>query len=105
MYESTFVFENDFAAVLPPPGPLPPPLLHPLLAQEPVQGNCDVLIFHPRHDLTLPRLETSEIVRIVDEWIAVYEKRGRQEGIKYIQIFEVRPLSTCINIANFVCTE
>ena len=101
MYESTFVFENDFAAVLPPPGPNQPPPLHPLLQQEPVQGNCDVLIFHPRHDLTLARLEAKDIIGIIDQWISTYKQRGGQEGIEYIQIFEVCSLHlTCTNFIN-----
>ncbi|KAI0318060.1 galactose-1-phosphate uridyl transferase [Amylostereum chailletii] len=88
VYEHTTVFENDFAAVLPPPGPIAPPAPHPLLSTQPVQGHCDVLIFHPRHDLTLARLSPADIERIIDEWIAVYNTRGRQDGVKYVQIFE-----------------
>lgn len=59
------------------------------MTTEPVQGGCDVLIFHPRHDLTLAKLSLSDIERVINEWKAVYEKRGRQEGISYVQIFEV----------------
>ncbi|KAH9925316.1 HIT-like domain-containing protein [Fomitopsis serialis] len=87
-YEHTTVFENDYAAVLPPPGPAAPPAPHPLLTTEPVQGGCDVLCFHPRHDLTLARLPVPDIERIVEEWCAIYSKRGSQEGIQYVQIFE-----------------
>ncbi|KAI0747790.1 galactose-1-phosphate uridylyltransferase [Daedaleopsis nitida] len=87
-YEHTMVFENDFAAVLPPPAPAAPPAPHPLLKTEPVQGGCDVLCFHPRHDLTLARLSTPDIERIIEEWTSVYKKRGGEEGIKYVQIFE-----------------
>ena len=84
------VFENDYAAVLPPPGPSAPPPPHPLLMTEPVQGGCDVICFHPRHDLTLARLSISDIERVLEEWCTVYNKRGHQEDIKYVQIFEVR---------------
>lgn len=87
-YEHTMVFENDYAAVLPPPGPAAPPAPHPLLTTQPVQGGCDVLIFHPRHDLTLARLSLLDIERIIGEWCEVYRKRGAQEGINYVQIFE-----------------
>ncbi|EIW60688.1 galactose-1-phosphate uridylyltransferase [Trametes versicolor FP-101664 SS1] len=87
-YEHTTVFENDYAAVLPPPGPAAPPAPHPLLTTEPVQGGCDVICFHPRHDLTLARLPHKDIERIIDEWSAIYKKRGEQEGIEYVQIFE-----------------
>ncbi|TRM59460.1 HIT-like domain-containing protein [Schizophyllum amplum] len=87
-YEHTFVFENDFAAILPPPMPAAPQPPHPLLASEPVQGGCDVIIFHPRHDLTLARLAIPDIERIIDEWVGIYKRRGTQEGIEYVQIFE-----------------
>lgn len=85
------VFENDFAAVLPPPSPLAPPAPHPLLTTQPVQGGCDVLIFHPRHDLSLARLSIPDIERVLDEWCTIYRKRGTEDGIEYVQIFEVRP--------------
>jgi UDPglucose--hexose-1-phosphate uridylyltransferase len=89
-YEQIFVFENDYAAVLPPPGPLAPPAPHPLFKMEPVQGGCDVLIFHRRHDLTLARFSLEDINKVIEEWCKIYLRRGRQEGIKYVQIFEVR---------------
>ncbi|THV08086.1 galactose-1-phosphate uridyl transferase [Dendrothele bispora CBS 962.96] len=87
-YEHTYTFENDYAAILPPPVPAPPPVSHPLLTIQPVSGGCDVLIFHPRHDLTIPRLTLEDISRIIEEWIRIYRKRGAEEGIKHVQIFE-----------------
>ncbi|KAJ7070339.1 galactose-1-phosphate uridyl transferase [Mycena belliarum] len=87
-FEHTYAFENDFAAVLPAPAPIAPIAPHPLLATEPVHGGCDVLVFHPRHDLTLSRLTLPDIERVINEWIAIYTKRSQQEGIKYVQIFE-----------------
>ncbi|VDB93789.1 unnamed protein product [Peniophora sp. CBMAI 1063] len=87
-YVNTFVFENDFAAVLPGPPPTAPSVPHPLLQTEPVAGGCDVLCFHPRHDLTLARLELSDIEHVINEWVSIYLRRGKQEGIKYVQIFE-----------------
>ncbi|KAF7295194.1 Galactose-1-phosphate uridylyltransferase [Mycena indigotica] len=88
VYEQTFTFENDFAAILPPPAPAPPVPSHPLLISQPVHGGCDVILFHPRHDLTLSRLALEDIGHIIEEWIAIYVKRSMQEGIKYVQIFE-----------------
>ncbi|KAG6850474.1 hypothetical protein H0H93_012895 [Arthromyces matolae] len=87
-YEHTYIFVNDFAAVLPGPIPAPPVAPHPLLSAVPVQGTCDVLIFHPKHNLTLARLQSADIERIITEWIQIYQLRGSQEGIKYVQIFE-----------------
>lgn len=87
-YTQTFIFQNDYAAVLPPPGPAAPPAPHPLLATQPVQGACDVLCFHPRHDLTLAQLDVKDIGVVIGEWCGIYQRRGSQEGIEYVQIFE-----------------
>jgi len=94
-YEHTMTFVNDFAAVLPPPGPAAPPEPHHLLKTEPIQGGCDVIIFHPRHDLTLARLPIPDIERVIEEWCAVYTTRGAEDGINYVQIFEVRRSQPC----------
>ncbi|KAF9532386.1 galactose-1-phosphate uridyl transferase [Crepidotus variabilis] len=87
VYENTHSFENDFAAVLPVAPEAPTPL-HPLMTVEPVHGACDVIIFHPRHDLTMSRLQPKEIEQVIEEWIRIYVMRGTQEGIKYVQLFE-----------------
>ncbi|KAJ7273415.1 galactose-1-phosphate uridyl transferase [Mycena rebaudengoi] len=91
-YDQTYTFENDFASVLPAPMPAAPVAPHPLLATEPVHGGCDVLIFHPRHDLTLSQLALEDIERIIEEWVRIYTKRSLQEGIQYVQIFENKGL-------------
>jgi len=59
-----------------------------MLTSEPIHGACDVIIFHPRHIMTLAQLDVLDIERVINEWIRVYLKRGREEGIKYVQIFE-----------------
>ncbi|KAI0290461.1 galactose-1-phosphate uridyl transferase [Russula brevipes] len=87
-YEHTKVFPNDYASVLPPPHPIQTDPPHPLLASEPVVGACDVLVFHPRHDLTLARLSLEDIAHIVAEWTDVYKRRGSEKSTKYVQIFE-----------------
>ncbi|THH05978.1 hypothetical protein EW145_g4403 [Phellinidium pouzarii] len=90
VYSSTFTFSNDFAALAPAPVPSPPEPVHPLLETRPVHGHCDVLVFHPRHDLSLARLKPAAISSIIDEWTRVYAKRSSDDGIRYIQIFEAR---------------
>jgi UDPglucose--hexose-1-phosphate uridylyltransferase len=95
-YTQTFTFENDFAAVLPAPAPEAPTPVHPLMISEPVHGACDVLLFHPRHDLTIARMTIKDIEFIIDDWIRIYHKRGSQTGIEYVQIFEV-------SIEPFIC--
>lgn len=88
------VFDNDFPSLLQPPGPKQPTASHPLFQSQPVQGACDVIVFHPRHDLTLALLSEEDIRSIIKEWKRVYLARGTQLGVKYIQIFEVSLIST-----------
>ncbi|KAJ2920925.1 hypothetical protein H1R20_g16167, partial [Candolleomyces eurysporus] len=87
-YASIFAFPNDFAAVLPPPLPTLSSTPHPLLRIEPVVGACDVVVFHPRHDLTLAQLGDVEIMNVIEEWCKIYIERGYQPDIQHVQIFE-----------------
>ena len=64
-YDSTFVFTNDFSALLP-EAPSPPETEHPLLRAQPLAGECRVICFSPRHDLTLPELPLSDIREVID---------------------------------------
>lgn len=84
-YETTFVFTNDFAALL--PGvPEPESNDHPLLRREAVRGTCQVICFSPRHDLTLAQFAPSQLRRVVDLWAERAEALGRTW--RWVQIFE-----------------
>lgn len=88
-YEHTFVFTNDFAALLPdtPEGEYRADGL--LLAQsEP--GTCRVVCFAPRHDLTLSLMDQESLCRVVDTWVAQVEELGADPSINYVQVFENR---------------
>lgn len=84
-YESTFVFTNDFAALLPdtPAASLAP---HPLLRAESEQGTCQVICFSPRHDLTLPEMTVEEIRIVVDVWAEQTTELGQRYD--WVQVFE-----------------
>lgn len=84
-YTSTFVFTNDFAALLPDTPPTAPSE-NPLLRSESEQGECRVICFSPRHDLTLPEMEISEIRRVVDVWAEQVIELGQR--YRWIQLFE-----------------
>lgn len=83
-YRHTFVFDNDFAALLPdaPPGGEP----HPLLRLEAVRGTCRVICFSPRHDLTLPEMPAADIRRVVDVWAEQTTELGQE--YRWVQVFE-----------------
>lgn len=96
-YTGTFVFTNDFSALLAdtPPGRSEP---HPLLLAESAAGICRVVCFSPRHDLTMAGMETPAIEKVVESWVAQYVELSQTPGIEYTQIFENRgALMGCSN--------
>lgn len=86
-YSDTFVFENDFAALLPNTDEEPVPD-SPLLLSVPEQGQCLVVCFSPRHDLTLPELELPAIEHVLDTWTSASSDLARKEFVQYVQVFE-----------------
>lgn len=90
-YTSTYVFENDFAALKP---DIPQATTdlggNGLLRAETERGVCRVLCFDPRHDLTLATMNVEGIRRVVDLWAAQTTELGARPEIHYVQIFENR---------------
>ncbi|MEZ4768733.1 MAG: UDP-glucose--hexose-1-phosphate uridylyltransferase [Caldilineales bacterium] len=84
-YTSTFVFTNDFAALLPDSPPAPAEG-HPLMRAESEQGTCRVICFSPRHDLTLPEMPLADIRAVVDVWAEQVSELGRT--YRWVQVFE-----------------
>jgi UDPglucose--hexose-1-phosphate uridylyltransferase len=95
-YERTFVFTNDFAALLPdtPPGEATAGAggaeHSPLLLARSERGTCRVVCFSPRHNLTLAEMATEDLAAVVDVWAEQYQELGAMEQIGYVQIFENR---------------
>ena len=86
-YSDTYVFQNDFAALQAntPDGEIKKANL---LIAESVKGECRVICFSPRHDLTLAEMETHDIRKVVDIWISQFEDFCKNKAINYVQIFE-----------------
>lgn len=84
-YSGTYVFTNDFAAVLP---DVPEASLsdNPLFQLEGVRGTARVLCFSPRHDLTLPEMDLSTIRNVVDMWAEQTSDLGKT--YQWVQIFQ-----------------
>lgn len=88
VYANTFVFTNDFAALLPEKIE-PTSSSHPALFQRrEVQGTCRVVCFSPRHDLTLARMEVHEIIHVINVWAD--QVIDLQNEYAWIQVFENR---------------
>jgi UDPglucose--hexose-1-phosphate uridylyltransferase len=91
-YTSTYVFDNDFPALLlPSPGEsfsVGPKLPPELFIAEPEAGICRVVCFSPRHDLDLPGLTQSEVEAVIRTWSDQTRDLGSRDFIGYIQVFE-----------------
>ena len=93
-YSSTFVFTNDFPALLPDDAAMPadspqtsgPSDVHSLFRRENVGGTSRVVCFSPRHNLTLAQLPLNEVRNVVDAWAA--ETRVLGEKYRWVQVFE-----------------
>ena len=90
-YRSTYVFENDYAALKP---QVASATLDEggagLLRAETERGVCRVICFDPRHDLTLATMDIAAIRRVVDVWAEQIAELGAREEVRYVQIFENR---------------
>ena len=88
-YTETFVFDNDYPAMLPNVTP------HEtdqdgLIVASVERGICRVVCFSPRHDLTIPRMKQEEVLRVVEVWTQQHRELGDLPWVKHVQIFENR---------------
>ena len=83
-YTATYVFTNDFAAIL--PNGEGSVTGGDLLRRQPISGTCRVICFSPRHDLTLPEMPVDAIRSVVNVWAEQTEELGRD--YRWIQVFE-----------------
>jgi UDPglucose--hexose-1-phosphate uridylyltransferase len=88
-YQSTFVFDNDFAALKPEQGRAELRVENLLLARSEA-GHCRVVCYSPLHHMTLGQLPVQDIRRVLDAWTAEYVSLGSQPRINAVTIFENR---------------
>ena len=87
VYTETFVFQNDFSALIKEASDFKYNKKDLLIAKgEP--GICKVVCFSPRHDLSLADMEQEDIKRVIDVWTNEYVELGKNDFINYVQIFE-----------------
>jgi len=83
-YKSTYVFENDFPALLESNETIESE--HELLKVSGVRGTCRVICFSPRHDLTLAGMDLDAIQSVIRTWRLQAEELGQK--YRWVQIFE-----------------
>ncbi|MBA2381325.1 MAG: UDP-glucose--hexose-1-phosphate uridylyltransferase [Chloroflexi bacterium] len=86
VYENTFVFTNDFAALQPTTSI--ERASSGVLVAEGERGTCRVLCFSPRHDLSLGALAGPELRRVIDVWAEQTTELGND--YRWVQVFENR---------------
>lgn len=89
-YESVFVFDNDYAALLPNTPEAAPTSPDDLFRAEAERGICRVVCFSPRHDLTLAEMPAEAIRVVIDCWAAQHEELSAIPWMGNVQIFENR---------------
>ena len=102
-YASTYVFPNDFPAVQAHQPSIDPTACadvnqssseadknkeRELFKFSPTRGECHVICFHPRHDLTIAQMTADEILPIIQTWTETYRKFIPVPYVGYVQIFE-----------------
>jgi UDPglucose--hexose-1-phosphate uridylyltransferase len=101
IYTGTFIFDNDYPALLPDiqegGGPetsvgtdLSPADDRGLLVARRERGICRVVCFSPRHDLSPAKMERTDLRQVVDVWAEQYHELGSLPFINHVQIFENR---------------
>jgi UDPglucose--hexose-1-phosphate uridylyltransferase len=90
-YATTFVFENDFAALKPgTPRERLDVECEGLLVAQGEPGLCRVMCFSPRHDLTLATMGVDAIELVVRTWMEQFRELGEMPDFNHVQIFENR---------------
>jgi len=85
-YTQTYVFTNDFGALLP-----NTPVFsvnEGLIRAEGESGLCKVICFSPDHSLTIPAMALEDLIGVIETWQKEFMSLGSLDRINYVQIFE-----------------
>jgi len=86
-YTSTYVFTNDFPALLTTvPDPKQEESEDDLFKVQGAQGTCKVMCFSPKSNVTVPQMSVDELVVVVKEWIDQFKELAAV--YQWVQIFE-----------------
>lgn len=84
-----FKYDNDFPALSQDP-PVPDEVATDFYRTAEAYGKCEVILYSPDHNTTLPRLSAEHLKKLVDLWTERFIELKKDEKIKYIFIFENR---------------
>jgi UDPglucose--hexose-1-phosphate uridylyltransferase len=86
-YSQTFVFDNDYAALMldTPRGGIDDAGL---LVASSERGICRVVCFTPRHDLSIAQMPRAEIRGVIETWAGQYTELGAIPDVNSVIVFE-----------------
>lgn len=84
-YADTFIFANDFAALLATGAAVDPPA-HGLFEIAAVRGEAHVICYAPDHGTTLARMPATGVRRVIDSWCTLSTDLGARWA--HVQLFE-----------------
>ena len=87
-YTSSFVFDNDFAALKQEEIEFEDSNEMTFFKAKPERGISRVVCFSPKHNITLPEMDLPTIEEIIHTWQKEYNTLGNIDYINYVQIFE-----------------
>ena len=82
-----YIYPNDFAAFT---IPSQPPAIKgdDFYPVRPSHGKCDVVLYHPDHNTSIPQIPVEHLRRLVKVWRKRFEELKAVPGIRYVLIFE-----------------
>ncbi len=82
-----YIYPNDFAAFT---IPAQPPAIEgdDFYRVRPSHGKCDVVLYHPDHNTSVPQIPVEHLTRLVKIWRKRFEELKATPGIQYVLIFE-----------------
>ncbi len=84
-----FAYDNDFPSFSLDP-PEPDVTGDDLVPVRSAFGKCEVTLYSPLHDVTLPELHLDHIEQLVNHWEERYRELGSIPGIEFVYVFENR---------------
>ncbi|REE01155.1 UDP-glucose--hexose-1-phosphate uridylyltransferase [Marinoscillum furvescens] len=95
-YKDTFVFQNDFAALMEDQGTAE--VSEGLLRVQEERGTARVICFSPDHSLTMPEMSVDALAQVVKVWKREFADLAKDPQISNVQIFENKgPIMGCSN--------
>jgi UDPglucose--hexose-1-phosphate uridylyltransferase len=82
-----YIYPNDFAAFT---IPAQPPAIEgdDFYPVRPSHGTCDVVLYHPDHNTSIPQISVEHLTRLVKTWRKRFKELKATPGIRYVLIFE-----------------